>query len=175
MVKRLFIATLVATGSLLAVAQNVITGHIKDVRTGEPLIGASVIVKSEKGQGVVTDIDGNFSLLTRVEAPLTLRVEYVGYRPLDVDVYDFEEPVEIALKDAPNFLNEVVVTALGKEKAIDKIGTTQSVIDADKIAQAGTSTLINALSGKASGLTISSPNGEPGMTLALPATRNSRI
>lgn len=163
MVKRLFIATLVATGSLLAVAQNVITGHIKDVRTGEPLIGASVIVKSEKGQGVVTDIDGNFSLLTRVEAPLTLRVEYVGYRPLDVDVYDFEEPVEIALKDAPNFLNEVVVTALGKEKAIDKIGTTQSVIDADKIAQAGTSTLINALSGKASGLTISSPNGEPGM------------
>ena len=163
MVKRLFIATLVATGSLLAVAQNVITGHIKDVRTGEPLIGASVIVKSEKGQGIVTDIDGNFSLLTRVEAPLTLRVEYVGYRPLDVDVYDFEEPVEIALKDAPNFLNEVVVTALGKEKAIDKIGTTQSVIDADKIAQAGTSTLINALSGKASGLTISSPNGEPGM------------
>ena len=35
---------------LFAVAQNLITGHITDVRTGEPLIGASVIVKSEKGQ-----------------------------------------------------------------------------------------------------------------------------
>ena len=82
-----------------AIAQNLITGHITDVRTGEPLIGASVIVKSEKGQGVVTDIDGNFSLQTKKEAPLTLRVEFIGYRPLDVDVYDFEEPVEIALMD----------------------------------------------------------------------------
>ena len=163
MIKRLFIATFVAISPLLALAQNLITGHITDVRTGEPLIGASVIVKTEKGQGVVTDYNGNFSLQTKKQAPLTLRVEFIGYRALDVDVYDFEEPVEISLIEASNFLNEVVVTALGKEKAIDKIGTTQSVIDADKIVQAGTATLINALSGKASGLTISSPNGEPGM------------
>ena len=97
MVKRLIIATVVAISPLLAVAQGLIKGHITDVRTGDPLIGASVIVKSEKSQGVVTDIDGNFSLQTKVEAPLTLRVEYVGYRPLDVDVYDFDEPVEIQL------------------------------------------------------------------------------
>ena len=89
MVKRLFIATLVAISPLYALAQGLITGHITDARNGESLIGASVIVKSEKGKGVVTDIDGNFSLQTKVEPPLTLRVEYVGYRPLDVDVYDF--------------------------------------------------------------------------------------
>ena len=94
--KRLLVATLVAIGPLVAFAQNLITGHITDVRTGEPLIGASVIVKSEKGKGVVTDIDGNFKLETKVEAPLTLKVEYVGYRALDVDVYDFDEPVEIS-------------------------------------------------------------------------------
>ena len=86
--KRLLVATIVAIGPLLAFAQNVISGHIKDVRTGEPLIGASVIVKSEKGQGVVTDVDGNFKLQTKKEAPLTLRVEYIGYRPLDVEVYE---------------------------------------------------------------------------------------
>ena len=50
MVKRLLIATFVAVSPLLAVAQGLITGHITDARTGEPLIGASVIVKSEKGQ-----------------------------------------------------------------------------------------------------------------------------
>ena len=82
MVKRLFIATIVAISPLLAFAQNVISGHISDVRTGEPLIGATVIVKNEKSQGVVTDYDGNFTLQTKVQAPLTLRVEYVGYRPL---------------------------------------------------------------------------------------------
>ena len=46
--KRLLVATLVAIGPLVAFAQNLITGHITDVRTGEPLIGASVIVKSER-------------------------------------------------------------------------------------------------------------------------------
>jgi TonB-linked SusC/RagA family outer membrane protein len=163
MVKRLFIAAFVAISPLLAVAQGLITGHITDVRTGEPLIGASVIVKSEKGKGVVTDIEGNFSLQTKVEAPLTLRVEFVGYRPLDVDVYDFDEPVEIKLIDSSNLLNEVVITAIGKQQLSDKLGSTSSVISTEKIAQAGTVTLINALSGKASGVKISSPNGEPGM------------
>ena len=109
MVKRLFIATLVAVSPLYVFAQGLITGHIKDGRTGEALIGASVIVKSERGQGVVTDVDGNFALQTKAEAPLTLRVEYVGFRPLDVDVYDFEEPVEISLIDNSSRLEEVVV------------------------------------------------------------------
>ena len=79
MVKRLFIATIVAISPLYALAQGLITGSIKDARSGEALIGASVIVKSEKGQGVVTDVDGKFALQTKKEAPLTLRVEYVGY------------------------------------------------------------------------------------------------
>lgn len=119
MVKRLLIATLVAIGPLVAAAQGLITGHITDVRTGEPLIGASVIVKSEKGKGVVTDVDGNFSLQTKVEAPLTLRVEYVGYRALDVDVYDFEEPVEISLIDNSSKLEEVVVVGYGAQKRLE--------------------------------------------------------
>ena len=127
MVKRLFIATIVAISPLLAFAQNVISGHISDVRTGEPLIGATVIVKNEKTQGVVTDYDGNFTLQTKVQAPLTLRVEYVGYRPLDVDVYDFEEPVQIALADNSNSLNEVVVVGYGVQKRKSLTGSVTTV------------------------------------------------
>jgi len=160
MVKRLFIATLVAIGPLLAVAQNVITGQIKDVRTGEPLIGASVIVKSEKGQGVVTDIDGNFSLQTKVEAPLTLRVEYVGYRPLDVDVYDFEEPVEIALVDNANKINEVVVVGYGTQKRIE-LTSSISTVGKDILNQP-LSSVENALQGAVAGLNVSTTSGQPG-------------
>ena len=127
MVKRLFIATLVAISPLYALAQGLITGHITDARNGESLIGASVIVKSEKGKGVVTDIDGNFSLQTKVEPPLTLRVEYVGYRPLDVDVYDFEEPVEIQLIDNASRLNEVVVVGYGAQKRLELTSSISSV------------------------------------------------
>ena len=158
--KRLFIATFVAISPLLAIAQNLITGHITDVRSGEPLIGASVIVKSEKGQGVVTDIDGRFSLQTKVEAPLTLRVEYVGYRPLDVDVYDFEEPVEIALVDNANKINEVVVVGYGTQKRIE-LTSSISTIGKDVLNQP-LSSVENALQGAVAGLNVSTTSGQPG-------------
>ena len=160
MVKRLFIATLVAISPLLAVAQGLITGHITDVRTGEPLIGASVIVKSEKGKGVVTDIDGNFSLQTKVEAPLTLRVEYVGYRPLDVDVYDFEEPVEISLVDNASRLNEVVIVGYGAQKRLELTSSISSVNE-DILKQHNTS-VESALQGAVAGLNVTTTSGQPG-------------
>ena len=160
MVKRLFIATFVAISPLLAIAQNLITGHITDVRTGEPLIGASVIVKSEKGQGVVTDYDGNFSLQTKVEAPLTLRVEYIGYRALDVDVYDFEEPVEIALIDNSNRLDEVVVVGYGVQKRKALTGAVTTVKN-EELLQTSTS-FDNILGGAVAGLDATASSGQPG-------------
>ena len=162
MVKRLFIAAFVAISPLLAVAQGLITGHITDVRTGEPLIGASVIVKSEKGKGVVTDIEGNFSLQTKVEAPLTLRVEFVGYRPLDVDVYDFEEKVEIGLIEVPNYLTEVVVTALGISRDKKALGYAAQGIDTDQLVQGKENNLLNSLEGKIAGVRITNTQGDVG-------------
>ena len=159
MKKGLFIIGL-TLAPLWAVAQNLITGHITDVRTGEPLIGASVIVKSEKGQGVVTDYDGNFSLQTKVEAPLTLRVEYVGYRALDVDVYDFEEPVEIALIDNANKINEVVVVGYGTQKRIE-LTSSISTVGKDLINQP-LSSVETALQGAVAGLNVSTTSGQPG-------------
>ena len=161
MVKRLFIATFVAISPLYALAQGLITGSIKDARNGEALIGASVIVKSEKGKGVVTDIDGKFSLQTKKEAPLTLRVEYVGYRPLDVDVYDFEEPVEITLIDNSRKLDEVVVVGYGTQKRNQLTGSV-TTIKADIFEKAVAPTLDGALGGQVAGLNVTASSGQPG-------------
>lgn len=163
MVKKLIIATLVAIGPLVAIAQNVITGHIKDVRTGESLIGATVIVKSERSKGVVTDYDGNFSLETKVKAPLTLRVEYVGYRSQDVDVYDFEEPVDIALIDNFNRIDEVVVVGYGTQKRKALTGAVTTVKN-DELLQTSTS-FDNVLGGAVAGLDATSSSGQPGASL----------
>ena len=160
MVKRLFIATLVAISPLLAIAQGLIKGRITDVRTGEPLIGATVIVKSERGTGVVTDVDGNFSLQTKVDPPLTLKVEYVGYRPLDVDVYDFEEPVEIALADNSSRLNEVVVVGYGAQKRLELTSSISSV-DNELLRKNNTS-VESALQGAVAGLNVTTTSGQPG-------------
>ena len=145
-----------------AIAQNLITGHITDVRTGEPLIGASVIIKSEKGQGVVTDIDGNFSLKTKKEAPLTLRVEFIGYRPLDVDVYDFEEKAEIGLIEVPNYLTEVVVTALGISRDKKALGYAAQGITNDELVQGKSNNILNSLEGKLAGVRITNTQGDVG-------------
>ena len=161
MVKRLFIATFVAISPLYALAQGLITGSIKDARNGEALIGASVIVKSEKGKGVVTDIDGRFALHTKKEAPLTLRVEYVGYRPLDVDVYDFEEPVEITLIDNSRKLDEVVVVGYGTQKRNQLTGSV-TTIKADIFEKAVAPTLDGALGGQVAGLNVTASSGQPG-------------
>ena len=163
MKKGLILALVFLLAPLWAVAQNLITGHITDVRTGEPLIGASVIVKSEKSKGVVTDIDGNFSLQTKVEAPLTLRVEYVGYRALDVDVYDFEEPVEIALIDNSNKIDEVVVVGYGVQKRKALTGAVTTVKN-EELLQASTS-FDNILGGAVAGLDATSSSGQPGASI----------
>lgn len=160
MVKRLFIATLVAVSPLYVLAQGLITGHIKDGRTGEALIGASVIVKSERGQGVVTDVDGNFALQTKAEAPLTLRVEYVGFRPLDVDVYDFEEPVEISLIDNSSRLEEVVVVGYGAQKRLELTSSISSV--SDELLQQQNPSVESALQGAVAGLNVTTTSGQPG-------------
>ena len=162
MVKRLLIATFVAVSPLLAVAQGLITGHITDARTGEPLIGASVIVKSEKGQGVVTDVDGNFSLQTKVEAPLTLRAEYVGYRPLDVDVYDFDEPVEIALAENINSIEGIVVTGVAQGTTRKGLSFALTKISDDLINTVPQSDASTTLRGKVAGIRIEQSNGNAG-------------
>lgn len=161
MVRRFFITLLVAGSPLLIAAQGLITGSIKDARSGEALIGASVIVKSEKSQGVLTDVDGKFRLQTKKEAPLTLRVEYVGYRPLDVDVYDFEEPVEITLIDNSNKLDEVVVVGYGTQKRNQLTGSV-TTIKADIFEKATAPTLDVALGGQVAGLAVTASSGQPG-------------
>ena len=161
MVKRLIIATIIAICPLYALAQGLITGSIKDARNGEALIGATVIVKNEKGKGAVTDVDGKFQLQTKKEVPLTLRVEYVGYRPLEVDVYDFEEPVEITLIDNSNRLNEIVVVGYGTQKRTQLTGSV-TTIKADIFENAPVPTLDGALGGQVAGLAVTAISGQPG-------------
>ena len=164
--KRLFLFALVLA-PLWGLAQNVITGHISDIRTGEPLIGASIVVKSEKGQGVVTDYDGNFTLPTKKEAPLTLRVEFIGYRAIDVDVYDFDEPVEIALAENFNSLEGVVVTGVAQGTSRKGLSFALTKVNDDLINTVPQSDASTTLRGKVAGIRIDQSDGNRGATVYL--------
>lgn len=159
-VNRIVLGIIVPILPALSYAQNVITGHIVDAHTNEPLVGATVVVKGNKTEGVATDIDGNFSIQTQQEAPLKLKVEYVGYRPIDVEVYDTEEPIDIKLREKRDLLNEVVVVGYGVQKR-QELTSAISTVSTDLLKQP-TSSVESALSGAIAGLNVTTTSGQPG-------------
>ncbi|WP_373837006.1 carboxypeptidase-like regulatory domain-containing protein, partial [Bacteroides heparinolyticus] len=88
-----------------------ITGRVVDV-SGEPIIGASVLVKGS-GTGAVTDIDGNFTVNASVGS--TLEISFIGYKAATVKVTNASS-YAITLQDDSQALDEVVVTAMGIKK-----------------------------------------------------------
>ena len=151
----------VATIPSISFAQSEITGHITDATTGEPLIGASVVVKGDKKEGVITDTDGNFTLNTQVEAPLKLKVEYIGYRPIDLEVYDTETPVEVKLRENQRFLNEVVVIGYGTQKR-ENVASSISSINNKTFKDVPVTSIDQVLQGRASGVSLTTPSGNVG-------------
>ncbi|MBP5381305.1 MAG: SusC/RagA family TonB-linked outer membrane protein, partial [Bacteroidaceae bacterium] len=160
MVKRLFIFIIAFLTSLALLAQTTITGHITDGRTGEPLIGATVVPTSSKGAGVVTDIEGNFTLHTRVKLPLTLSVRFFGYRSQEIDVYDDAEPVEVQLVEKPNRMEDVVVVGYGTQKRTQLTGSV-ATIASEQLQVYPAPTLDAALGGVVTGVDVTA-NGQPG-------------
>ena len=159
--KNLIRILLLALLPLSISAQTTITGTITDARTGDPLIGATLVPKNSKELGAVTDLDGKFTLTTKVKLPLTLSVQFVGYRSQDVDVYDNEEPLDIQLVERGSQLNEVVVVGYGTQKRTQLTGSVTTV-KAEIFEQAQVTTLDGALSGQVAGLNVTASSGQPG-------------
>ena len=160
MKKRLLSSIIVLAATVSAFAQTTLTGRITDARTGEPLIGASLVPKSSKELGAVTDIDGNFKLVTNVELPLTLSVQFIGYRSQEVDVYDASEPVDIQLIDASDRLNEVVIIGYGAQKRLELTSSISTVNQ--ELLKEHRPSVESALQGAVAGLNVTTTSGQPG-------------
>lgn len=94
-----------------AKAQNpqFIRGMVKDARTGEPLIGATVLLKGTSS-GAATDYDGNFSIKTTLPPPYVLVITYVGYKQQELTVNDISKPLQIRAEQDITELKEAVVS-----------------------------------------------------------------
>lgn len=160
-VQKIVLALTVSVLPALAFAQSTITGHISDAVTGESLIGATVLAKGEKAGGAVTDIEGNFTYTTNHETPLTLSIEYVGYRPVEVEVYDTEEPVDIQLRGRQDLLSEVVVIGYGTQKR-QNVASSISSVGANAFKDVPVTSLDQVLQGRAAGVSLTTPSGNVG-------------
>ncbi len=133
-----------------------IRGTVVDAANHEPLVGATVMPIGG-GQGVATDVDGNFVLNVPTNVKQA-RVSYVGYIEQTVTL---KNGMTVALSETANNLDEVMVVAYGTAKKSAYTGSA-SVVKADAIENALVSTATDALSGKVAGVQVQSSNGQPG-------------
>ena len=145
---------------LLMAAQAIVKGRVTDSATGDPLPGASVIVKHTNALGVVTDAEGAFRLTTQKKTPLTLHVEFLGYRSQDVEIYDTSEEVDIALAENQNRLNEVVVVGYGTQKRTQLTGSV-STLSQEVLKNTVSPTIDGLLSGAVAGVQVTT-SAQPG-------------
>jgi TonB-linked SusC/RagA family outer membrane protein len=135
-----------------------ISGQVVDETTGDPIIGAAVSVASDKS-GAVSDLDGAFTL--RVKGlPVTLSVNYLGYKTVDVDVYEYTDPLIIALHEEVNLLNQVVVVGYGVQKRKELTGSVASLSKA-ALEQSAIS-IDELLGGAIAGVNVTQTSGQPG-------------
>ena len=151
-----FITTLFLFSSLVLFGQGGISGVVLD-ENGGPLPGANVVIENTS-TGVSTDFDGNFTI--NANSGQVLVISYIGYTSEYITVGN-QDSVTVSLQ-LDNELEEVVVTALGFAAVRDQQGSTSSVIATDDVIRSAEPTVVNALSGKASGVRITRSNGDPG-------------
>ncbi|CAK7021165.1 MAG: TonB-dependent receptor P3 [Bacteroides rodentium] len=150
----LFFAFMLPVGVL---AQNIqLNGTVTDV-SGESVIGASVLEKGTTN-GVITDIDGNFTLSVSPKA--TIIISYVGYAPQEIALNGRKE-LKVVLKEDTEILDEVVVIGYGTQKKSDVSGSVASV-SGDKINNLPTASAEAALQGMAPGLMVNFGSGSAG-------------
>lgn len=139
--------------------QQTIKGTVVDA-TGEPVIGASVLVVGAKSSGTVTDVNGNFSL--RIKPGTKLQISFVGYQTQTVAAKD---GMNVKLVEDNNMLQEVQVVAYGAQKKVTMTGAIASVKSED-LVRTSVGSVNNVLGGQLSGVTTVQYSGEPGADAA---------
>ena len=136
-----------------------VTGKVTSSEDGLPVVGASVLVKGTT-VGTVTDIDGNFILTNVPSSAETLQISFIGMTTLEVKI---TSNVKAVLHPDTEVLDEVMVVAYGTAKKSAFTGSA-TVVDAEEIGKIQTSNAAQALTGKVSGVQLTTASGQPGTT-----------
>ena len=127
-----------------------VKGSVVD-QNGEPIIGATVKVVGSTSVGVVTDIDGNYTI--SVPSNGKLEYSYIGFSTQIVPV-DGKNSMNVTLKEASMAIDEVVVTALGVKRQARSLGYSTTRIDGEQFTLARDPNIGNSLSGKIAGVSV---------------------
>ena len=146
--------------NLILAQTSTVTGVVTSGDDGEPVVGASVLVMGTH-MGVITDIDGKFTINNVPANAKTLRISFVGMQSKDVAIKP-GSVMKVTLRSDTEMLDEVVVTAMGISRSEKSLGYSATTVKSDEIVKARTTNVADALSGKVAGLQVSSTSSDPG-------------
>ena len=143
-----------------AFAQNfVVKGTVVSHEDNEPLFGVTILQEGTTN-GVVTDIDGNYSFEVKGASNATLVFSYIGYASQSHKVNASTGVLNVSLKSDAEMIDEVVVVAYGVRKK-GTIAGSVSTVKSEKLENVPTASFDQALQGQTPGLTVISNSGEP--------------
>ncbi len=154
--KKLLLALLGMVTTISLSAQTTITGIVTD-ETGEPLIGAGVVVEGTT-TGTITGIDGDYMLTVPADA-VNLVFSFIGLADQTVAI-NGQTQINVTLSADQTFLDEVVVVGYATVKRRDLLGSVSSV-GADKLTEQPVVNVSQALSGKMAGVSVVTTEGDP--------------
>ncbi len=143
-------------------AEVTVTGTVQDGQN-EPVIGASILQKGTNN-GTISDFDGNFTL-TLTDANATIVVSYVGMTTQEVAL-NGRTALTVTLTDDAEALDEVVVIGYGTQKKRD-VTTAISSVSTEDLEKIPMTSAAQAMQGKAAGVTVVKPNGQPGASMVV--------
>lgn len=134
-----------------------LTGTVIDGSDNYSIPGASVLV-TNTSKGVVTDIDGNYSII--VQKGDVVQFSFIGYVTQTITITD-QKTLDIVLSEDTKVLEEVVVIGYGTQRKSHTTGSISKVVN-DDLDQIAVSRLDDALVGQVSGVNIQATEGEAG-------------
>lgn len=160
--KYLFLIVLICIGTCTSVlwAQQKVSGIVTDKEENLPLIGCNVMEKGTTN-GTITDLDGKYTL--EVSENAVLEFSYIGYATKTETVNGRSE-INVDMFSDSQKIEEVVVTAMGIQRKAKSLTYATQQVSNQELTRAKDANMINALQGKAAGLTIT-PNASGAVVL----------
>lgn len=140
-------------------AQDLVKGKVTSGTDGQPIPGASVLVKGTT-IGVVADINGDYSIKVSGAKTPVLEFSCIGYSPVEMPV-NGKSIINVVMKEDTQQLQDVVVMGYSN-KTKNEITSAVSVLSSDKLVDVTSNSIEGMLQGKATGVSVIKGSGQPG-------------
>lgn len=137
-----------------------VKGRVNDAMG--PMVGATVVEKGSTSNGVVTDVDGNFSISVAPDA--TLVISFIGYEPQEVSAS--KQPLEVTLQEERQSIDEVVVIGYGTQRKENVTGSVAN-IGGERLNQVAATNVAYSLQGRIAGVNMQQTSSQPGAEMQI--------